>query len=232
MLEELKKKVYEANEMLVEYGLVTFTWGNVSEITPDRKYIVIKPSGVDYKTMKPEDMVVTDMDGNIVEGDLKPSSDLPTHLVIYRNFKNAGGVVHTHSTMAVAYAQARRDIIPLGTTHADTFYGNIPCTRLMTPEEIGGHYEKETGNVIVEEFDRRGINPDEIPGVIVANHGPFTWGKDGKDAVEHSVILEEVAKMNYYAETLNQNIEPMQKELLDKHYLRKHGANAYYGQKK
>ena len=231
MLEELKEKVYNANMLLPQYGLVTFTWGNVSEITADRKYVVIKPSGVEYSIMKPSDMVVVDIDGNIIEGDLNPSSDLKTHLVLYRNFSCIGGIVHTHSEMAVAYAQAKKDVKALGTTHSDTFYGDIPCTRAMTSTEISGDYELETGNVIVDEFKKRGINPDEISGVLVCSHGPFTWGKNALEAVENSVILEEVCKMNYHSETLNPELERLQQELLDKHYLRKHGKNAYYGQR-
>jgi len=230
MLEELKEKVLRANLDLPKYGLVTFTWGNVSEITPDRKYVVIKPSGVSYETMKAEDMVVVDIDGNVVEGSLKPSSDLKTHLVLYRHYKGIGGIVHTHSTMATSFAQAHKDIRALGTTHADTFYGDVPCTRLMTPKEIQGDYEHETGNVIVDEFTRRGLDPLQVPAVLVCSHGPFVWGKDADEAVHNSVILEEVAKMNYHTEALNREVENMQQELLDKHYLRKHGANAYYGQ--
>ena len=230
MLKELKENVLKANLELPKYGLVTFTWGNVSEITPDRKYIVIKPSGVSYETMKAEDMVVVDMEGNVVEGDLKPSSDLKTHLVLYRNFQGIGGIVHTHSTMATSFAQARKDIRALGTTHGDIFYGDVPCTRPMTPAEIQGDYELETGNVIVDEFARRGIDPQQIPAVLVCSHGPFVWGTDAEEAVHNSVILEEVARMNYHTETLNRDVENMQQELLDKHYLRKHGANAYYGQ--
>lgn len=230
MLEELKKKVYAANMMLPEYGLVVFTWGNVSGIDRDSGLMVIKPSGVDYETMKPEDMVVVDIEtGYVVEGDLKPSSDTDTHLVLYRNFENIGGIVHTHSKWAVSYAQAGRGVRPLGTTHADYFYGEIPCTRRMTPEEIGGRYELETGNVIAETF--ADLDPDAVPAVLVHSHGPFVWGTDPANAVHNSVVLETVCEMNYHAEMLRADLESMQQELLDKHYLRKHGANAYYGQK-
>lgn len=230
MLEELKKQVYEANMMLPEYGLVVFTWGNVSGIDRERGLMVIKPSGVEYDDMKPEDMVVVDLaSGQVVEGVLRPSSDTDTHLVLYRQFKNIGGIVHTHSKWAVSYAQAGKAVRPLGTTHADHFYGEVPCTRLMTPEEIGGRYELETGNVIVETF--KDIDPDAVQAVLVHSHGPFVWGIDPVNAVHNSVVLETVCEMNYHAEMLNRNLGNMQQELLDKHYLRKHGANAYYGQK-
>ena len=229
MLDELKKQVYEANMMLPEYGLVVFTWGNVSGIDRDKGLMVIKPSGVEYDAMKPEDMVVVDIaTGNVVEGSLKPSSDTDTHLVLYRNFENIGGIVHTHSKWAVSYAQAGLGVRPLGTTHADYFYGEIPCTRKMTPEEIGGKYELETGNVIVETF--KGLDPDAIPAVLVQSHGPFVWGTDPANAVHNSVVLETVCEMNFHAEMLRADQSDMQQELLDKHYLRKHGANAYYGQ--
>ena len=228
MLKDLKEQVWKANMDLPKYGLVTFTWGNVSGIDRDRGLVVIKPSGVPYPDLKPEHMVVLDIEGNKVEGDLKPSSDTPTHLVLYNNFKEIGGVVHTHSSWATSFAQAGRGIPALGTTHGDYFYGEIPCTRKMTKEEIEGDYEKETGNVIVETFAN--INPMEIPGVLVNMHGPFTWGKDAADAVHNAVVLEEVAKMAYRTYVLNPNIGPMDQNLLDKHFLRKHGANAYYGQ--
>ena len=229
MLDELKKQVYEANMMLPEYGLVVFTWGNVSGIDRDKGLMVIKPSGVEYDAMKPEDMVVVDIaTGNVVEGSLKPSSDTDTHLVLYRNFENIGGIVHTHSKWAVSYAQAGLGVRPLGTTHADYFYGEIPCTRKMTPEEIGGKYELETGNVIVETF--KGLDPDAVPAVLVQSHGPFVWGTDPANAVHNSVVLETVCEMNFHAEMLRADQSDMQQELLDKHYLRKHGANAYYGQ--
>ena len=229
MLEELKKQVYEANMMLPEYGLVVFTWGNVSGIDRDRGLVVIKPSGVEYTAMTPDDMVVVDLvSGEVVEGSLNPSSDTDTHLVLYRNFENIGGIVHTHSKWAVSYAQAGLGVRPLGTTHADYFYGEIPCTRQMTADEIGGRYEFETGNVIVETF--RDLDPDAIPAVLVHSHGPFVWGTDPVNAVHNSVVLETVCEMNCHAEMLRPGTENMQKELLDKHYLRKHGANAYYGQ--
>ena len=237
MLEQLKKEVYEANMLLPKYGLITFTWGNVSGIDREKGLIVIKPSGVEYDAMKPEDMVVVDLDGNVVEGDLNPSSDTPTHIEFYKAFPNIGGVTHTHSTFATSFAQAGCGVSPLGTTHGDYFYGTIPCTRKMTPKEIAGEYEKNTGLVIVETFKKGRIDPDSIPAVLVHSHGPFTWGKNAIDSVHHSVILEELSKMALYANliktsTHENRVPPMQQELLDKHYLRKHGANAYYGQKK
>lgn len=228
MLENLKQKVYEANMALPRYGLVTFTWGNVSAIDREKGLVVIKPSGVEYDTMTAEDMVVVDLEGNIVEGRYKPSSDTPTHLVLYKAFQNIGGIVHTHSRNATSWAQAGRDIPAYGTTHGDYFYGSIPCTRKMTPAEIAGEYEAETGNVIVERFN--GLSPDDIPAVLVASHGPFAWGKDADNAVHNAVVLEEVALMAMQAEALNPDVAVMQQELLDRHYLRKHGANAYYGQ--
>lgn len=231
MLEELKRKVWEANELLPKYGLVVFTWGNVSGVDRKSNLMVIKPSGVDYEKMKPDDMVVVDIaTGRKVEGDLNPSSDTDTHLVLYRHFPNIGGIVHTHSRWAVSFAQAGLGIPAMGTTQADDFHGEIPCTRKMNPEEIHGEYELETGNVIVETF--RNQNPDEIPGVLVHSHGPFTWGKDPENAVHNAVVLEQCAFMDYHALTLNPQAGAMQKELLDKHYLRKHGPDAYYGQKK
>lgn len=230
MLEQLKKEVWEANMLLPKYGLVTFTWGNVSGIDRESGLVVIKPSGVEYDEMKPEDMVVVDLDGKVVEGDLNPSSDTPTHIEFYKAFPNIGGVTHTHSSYATSFAQAGRGVPALGTTHGDYFYGGIPCTRKMTPEEIAGEYEKNTGLVIIETFKDK--DPDAIPAVLVHSHGPFTWGKDAVDSVHHAVILEECAKMAIRAYVLNPELEPMQQELLDKHYLRKHGANAYYGQKK
>ena len=229
MLEELKEKVLKANLLLPKHNLVTFTWGNVSAIDRDSNLVVIKPSGVDYETMTADDMVVVSLDsGEVVEGHYKPSSDTPTHLVLYRNFPNIGGIVHTHSRWATIYAQAKKGIAAYGTTQGDYFYGEIPCTREMTPEEIGGDYEAETGNVIVESFNGR--EPDHIPAVLVASHGPFTWGKDAFEAVHNAVVLEEVAFMAWHSEMMKTDIRPMQKELLDKHFLRKHGANAYYGQ--
>ena len=230
MLKKLKKAVYEANMKLPKHGLVTFTWGNVSGIDREKGLVVIKPSGVEYDVMTPDDMVVVDLKtGERVEGELNPSSDTPTHLVLYRAFPNIGGVVHTHSRWATIYSQAGRGIPPLGTTHADYFYGEIPCTRRMTPEEIAGEYELETGNVIVETFN--GKQPDDIPAVLVNSHGPFTWGTDPDNAVHNAVVLEELAFMAWHNQIVNPQIKPMQQELMDKHYLRKHGANAYYGQK-
>ena len=233
MLEELKKQVYEANMLLPKYGLVVFTWGNVSGIDREKGLMVIKPSGVEYDEMKPEDMVVVDLEsGKKVEGDMNPSSDTDTHLVLYRAFKNIGGVVHTHSRWAVSFAQAGRGIPAMGTTQGDYFYGEIPCTRLMTPDEIAGQYELETGNVIVETFKDRNIDADYVPGVLVNSHGPFSWGTDPENAVHNAVVMEEVAFMDFHALILEPGRGTMQQELLDKHYLRKHGPNAYYGQKK
>ena len=237
MLEQLKEKVWKANLDLVKHGLVIFTWGNVSAIDRASGLVVIKPSGVDYDTMKPSDMVVVDLDGKVVEGELNPSSDTPTHLVLYRAFPNIGGVVHTHSTYATAWAQAGVDIPNIGTTHADYFHDDIPCTRDMTKAEVFGEYEKETGNVIVERF--KGMNPNDTPAVLVNNHGPFTWGTDADNAVHNAVVLEQVAKMAFVSLTLNLttldvvNHKPsMNKLLIEKHYSRKHGPNAYYGQKR
>lgn len=228
MLEQLKQEVYQANMLLPIYKLITFTWGNVSAIDRERALVVIKPSGVEYDVMTAEDMVVVDLDGNIVEGKLNPSSDTPTHLELYRNFLSIGGVVHTHSRWATIWAQAGKSINAYGTTHGDYFYGNIPCTRRMTPEEIGGQYELNTGKVIVERFKE--INPDHMPAVLINSHGPFTWGKNAHEAVHNAVVLEELAVMAFYTESLGNNV-PMPSELLDKHFLRKHGENAYYGQK-
>jgi len=207
---------------------VTFTWGNVSGIDREKGLAVIKPSGVPYSSLRKEHLVVVDLDGNKVEGELKPSSDTPTHLVLYRAFKNIGGIVHTHSPWATSFAQAGRGIQAFGTTHADYFYGEIPCTRKMTAEEINGEYEKETGNVIVETFS--GKDPMDMPGVLVNMHGPFAWGKDAMDAVHNAVVLEEVAKMAFNTIMLNPGIRPMDTVLLNRHFFRKHGANAYYGQ--
>lgn len=228
MLEELKQQVCEANLLLPKYDLVTFTWGNVSAIDRPSGLVVIKPSGVPYDGMSAEDMVVVDLDGKVVEGKWKPSSDTATHLVLYRAFPRCGGIVHTHSRWATSFAQAGVGIAPLGMTQGDYFYGEIPCTRLMTPEEIAGEYEKETGNVIVETFQK--LDPAAIPAVLVHSHGPFTWGKDAAEAVHNAVVLEEIAFMNFHALQLNPAQTRMQQELLDKHYLRKHGAKAYYGQ--
>ena len=228
MLEQLKKTVCEANLLLPKYGLVTFTWGNVSAVDREKGLIVIKPSGVDYDGTTWEDMVVVDLNGKKVEGKWKPSSDTATHAALYRAFKNIGGVVHTHSRWATSFAQAGKGIIPMGTTHADYFYGEIPCTRLMTEEEIKGEYELETGNVIIETFSQK--DPDAVPGVLVNSHGPFAWGTDAMNAVHNAVVMEEVAFMNWHAQMISPEKGEMQRVLLDKHYLRKHGAGAYYGQ--
>ena len=229
MLEELKQKVLEANLMLPKHGLITFTWGNVSAVDRKAGVLIIKPSGVEYDGMTADDMVVVSLEnGKVVEGRYKPSSDTPTHLALYNAFEGIGGICHTHSRWATSFAQAGVGILPMGTTHGDYFYGTIPCTRAMTPEEIAGEYEKETGNVIIETF--KGIDPVTIPAVLVKSHGPFTWGKDAADSVHNAVVLEEAAFMNYHAMSINPNVGYMQQELLDKHYLRKHGANSYYGQ--
>ena len=230
MLEELKQKVYEANMLLPAYQLVTFTWGNVSGIDREKGLFVIKPSGVPYEEMKPEDMVVLDLDGNVVEGKWKPSSDTPTHLRLYNAFPDCGGIVHTHSRWATVFAQAGKAIPALGTTHADDFYGPIPCTRLLTAEEIAGEYEAETGNVIIETL--RGHDPMAVPAALVHSHGPFAWGRDAMEAVHNAVVLEEVAMMAFHTQMLTSDRDPMPQVLLDKHFLRKHGPNAYYGQKK
>ncbi|MBE6914069.1 MAG: L-ribulose-5-phosphate 4-epimerase [Ruminococcaceae bacterium] len=228
MLDQLKQQVLEANLLLPKHDLVTFTWGNVSGIDRESGLVVIKPSGVSYDGMTVEDMVVVDLDGNVVEGKWKPSSDTPTHLALYRAFPECGGVVHTHSRWATSFAQAGMAIPAMGTTQGDYFYGDIPCTRPMTDEEIAGEYEKETGNVIIETF--AGKDPAAVPGVLVYSHGPFAWGKDASDAVHNAVVMEEVAFMDYHALMLNPAHRDMQQSLLNKHYLRKHGANAYYGQ--
>lgn len=228
MLEKLKEIVCKANLLLPKYGLVTFTWGNVSGIDREKGLVVIKPSGVEYDNMQPGDMVVVDLEGNIVEGKYKPSSDTPTHLELYKAFPEIGGIVHTHSRMATSFAQAGRGILPYGTTHGDYFYGEIPCTRLMKEEEIKGEYEKETGTVIIETF--KNIDPMSIPSCLVHSHGPFSWGKDPMEAVHNAVVLEELSYMAFNTEMLNPDIKEMQQALLDKHYLRKHGKNAYYGQ--
>ncbi len=230
MLEALKEQVYEANMLLPKHGLITFTWGNVSAVDREKGVLVIKPSGVEYDVMKPEDMVVVDLEsGKTVEGKLNPSSDTPTHAELYKAFNGIGAVVHTHSRWATIFAQSGRGIPALGTTHGDYFYGEIPCTRKMTPEEIAGEYEKETGTVIIERF--KGLSPTDIPAVLVHSHGPFTWGTDAKNAVHNAVVLEEVAMMAWHNLMMNPSLPAMQQELLDKHYLRKHGANAYYGQR-
>lgn len=230
MLEELKRQVYEANMLLPKYGLVTFTWGNVSAIDRESGLFAIKPSGVEYESMKPEDMVVMDLNGNRVEGGLRPSSDTPTHLELYKAFPEIGGIVHTHSSYATSWAQAGRSIPCYGTTHADYIYGEVPCVRCLTKEEIDEAYETNTGKLIVSEFKRRKKEIMAVPAVLCKNHGPFTWGKDAKEAVHNAVVLEEVAKMAYRTESINSRAEPAPQELQDKHYYRKHGAGAYYGQ--
>ncbi|WP_340616249.1 L-ribulose-5-phosphate 4-epimerase [Xenorhabdus entomophaga] len=231
MLEQLKADVLSANLALLKHNLVTFTWGNVSAVDKARGLMVIKPSGVEYSDMQADDMVVVDIEtGIIVEGDKKPSSDTPTHLVLYRHFRDIGGVVHTHSRHATIWAQAGRFLPAHGTTHADYFHGAVPCTRLMTRQEIEDDYELQTGNVIVQTFIEQRLDPMKIPAVLVHSHGPFTWGIDAADAVYNAVVLEECAYMSLFSQQLNSEITFMQQELLDKHYLRKHGANAYYGQ--
>lgn len=231
MLEELKKAVYEANMDLPRYGLVTFTWGNVSAIDRESSLFVIKPSGVAYEKLSPDDMVVMDLNGKKVEGRYNPSSDTATHLELYKAFPEIGGIVHTHSSYATSWAQAGRDIPCYGTTHADYIYGSVPCLRCLTAREIEEAYEENTGHLIVNEFKRMNKDPMAVPAVLCKNHGPFTWGRDAKEAVHNAVVLEEVAKMAYRAESINPGIQPAPQELQDKHYYRKHGANAYYGQK-
>lgn len=228
MLEELKREVLQANLALPRHGLVTFTWGNVSGIDRRRGLVVIKPSGVPYETMTEDDLVTLDLDGNVVDGHRKPSSDTPTHLELYKAFPACGGIVHTHSRWATVFAQARRGIPPLGTTHGDDFYGEIPCTRPLTDEEINGEYEKETGNVIVETF--RTLDPVAVPAVLVCSHGPFTWGKTPDEAVHNAVVAEEAAFMAWHTLQIAPDVPPMQRSLLDRHFLRKHGKNATYGQ--
>ena len=230
MLEALKEEVLQANLLLPKHGLVTFTWGNVSGLDRASGLVVIKPSGVPYETMTAEDMVVVDLEGKVVEGKWKPSSDTPTHAALYRAFPCIGGVVHTHSRWATTFAQAGMDIPAMGTTHGDYFYGDIPCTRPMTDEEIGGAYEAETGKVIIETFIAAGKSPESIPGVLVFSHGPFAWGADAAEAVHNAVVMEEVAFMDWHALMLNPDHRDMQRALLDRHYLRKHGPGAYYGQ--
>lgn len=228
MLEELKKAVYEANMLLPKHNLVTFTWGNVSQIDRETGYFAIKPSGVDYEKLTPDDMVIMDLEGNKIEGRYNPSSDTPTHLELYRAFPKIGGVVHTHSPWATSWAQAGRGIPCYGTTHADYMYGEIPCVRCLTKEEIDMAYEKNTGLLIVDYFKDKDY--EAVPAVLCKNHGPFTWGKDGHEAVHNAVVLEEVAKMAARCEMINPQVKPAPQELQDKHYYRKHGANAYYGQ--
>lgn len=230
MLEELKKEVYLANMLLPHYNLVTFTWGNVSGIDREKGLFVIKPSGVDYEKLHPSDMVVVDLEGNKVEGDLKPSSDTATHMILYNRFPNIGGVVHTHSPWATSWAQAGRGIPCYGTTHADYLYGEIPCMRNLTGEEIEEAYELNTGKVIADEFERMKLDYEAMPAVLCKNHGPFTWGKTADEAVHNAVVLEEVAKMATRTELINPRVEPAPQNMQDKHYYRKHGANAYYGQ--
>ena len=228
MLEQLKKEVYEANMDLVAKGMVIYTWGNVSGIDRERGLFVIKPSGVDYEKLTPDMLVVMDLNGEKVEGDLNPSSDTPTHIELYKAFPEVGGIVHTHSPWATSWAQAGRSIPCYGTTHADYFFGDIPCARSLPADEINGEYEKNTGIVIAETFE--GKNPIYVPGVLCTNHGPFSWGADAAEAVHNAVVLEEVAKMAARCEMINPEVKPAPQELQDKHYYRKHGANAYYGQ--
>lgn len=229
MLEELKQEVLEANLCLPKYGLVVFTWGNVSAIDESGRYVAIKPSGVEYDAMTRDDIVILDLEGNVVEGHLKPSNDTPTHLELYRKFKGIKAIVHTHSRWATIFAQAKLDLNPFGTTHADYFYGKIPCTRLMNKNEIEQDYELNTGKVIVETFKE--LDPKQVPAVLVASHGPFVWGNSAMDAVHQAVVLEEIAMMNWHSMIANQSLDSMQNDLLNKHFLRKHGKNAYYGQK-
>ena len=231
MLEQLKKDVYEANMELPRRGLITYIWGNVSGRDAETGYFVIKPSGVDYDKLTPDDMVVVDLDGKVIEGKYRPSSDTPTHIELYKKYPEIGGIVHTHSPEATSWAQAGRSIPLYGTTHADYFYGPIPCARSLTKEEIEGEYEKNTGLVIIETFEENGINPVYTPGVLCCNHGPFTWGKDAAEAVHNAVVLEEVAKMATKTEQINPRVTPAPDTIRDKHFFRKHGANAYYGQK-
>ena len=229
-MKKLKKEVYEANMEVQKQNLIKYTWGNVSGIDRSKGLFVIKPSGVAYEDLTPDMMVVCDLDGNVVEGALNPSSDTQTHAVLYKHFDEIGGIVHTHSPWATVWAQAGLDVPVYGTTHADTFYGDIPCARFLTEEEILDAYEYETGKVIVEEFSKREIKPMDIPAILLKGHGPFTWGKDSNEAVVNAVVLEEVCKMNYYTKKLDEKVEKLPQRVLDKHYLRKHGKNAYYGQ--
>ncbi len=229
MLKKLKREVLEANLMLPKHGMVVFTWGNVSAIDEETQLVAIKPSGVEYDLLKEDDIVIVDLQGKVVEGKLKPSSDTPTHLELYRNFPGIKGVVHTHSRWATIFSQAKLDLRPFGTTHADYFYGNIPCTRVLTPAEIADAYELNTGKVIVETF--KDLDPMHVPGVLVASHGPFAWGTSAVDAVHSAIVLEEVAMMNWHSMMINPKLSDMQKELMDKHFFRKHGSGAYYGQK-
>ena len=230
MLEQLKQEVYEANMLLPKYHLVTFTWGNVSGIDREKGLFVIKPSGVDYDKLTPDSMEVVNLEGEVVEGDYRPSSDTPTHVVLYNRFQEIGGVVHTHSPWATSWAQAGRGIPCYGTTHADYLYGQVPCVRTLTKEEIETAYEKNTGVLIADEFERLAVDYIATPAVLCKNHGPFTWGKDAKEAVHNAVVLEEVAKMAARCEQIDPKVNPAPQELQDKHYYRKHGKNAYYGQ--
>ncbi|MBX9967852.1 L-ribulose-5-phosphate 4-epimerase [Priestia aryabhattai] len=230
MLDKLKEEVFQANLDLPKYGLVKYTWGNVSAIDRDSGLFVIKPSGVTYEKMTAQDMVVVDLDGRVVEGELNPSSDTLTHAVLYKHYPQIGGIAHTHSTWATIWAQAGLDVQAMGTTHADTFYGSVPCARFLTEKEVNDGYEVETGKVIIETFEKRGLDVLAVPGILLQGHGPFTWGKDAKSAVMNSVVLDEVSKMNFFTQKLNGLAEELPQRILDKHYLRKHGQNAYYGQ--
>ncbi|MDR7242731.1 MULTISPECIES: L-ribulose-5-phosphate 4-epimerase [Priestia] len=230
MLDKLKEEVFQANVDLPKHGLVKYTWGNVSAIDRDSGLFVIKPSGVTYEKMTAKDMVVVDLDGRVVEGELNPSSDTLTHAVLYKHYPQIGGIAHTHSTWATIWAQAGLDVQAMGTTHADTFYGSVPCARFLTEKEVNDGYEVETGKVIIETFEERGLDVLAVPGILLQGHGPFTWGKDAKSAVMNSVVLDEVSKMNFFTQKLNGLAEELPQRILDKHYLRKHGQNAYYGQ--
>ncbi|MFE7079333.1 L-ribulose-5-phosphate 4-epimerase [Priestia megaterium] len=230
MLDKLKEEVFQANVDLPKHGLVKYTWGNVSAIDRDSGLFVIKPSGVTYEKMTAQDMVVVDLDGRVVEGELNPSSDTLTHAVLYKHYPQIGGIAHTHSTWATIWAQAGLDVQAMGTTHADTFYGSVPCARFLTEKEVNDGYEVETGKVIIETFEERGLDVLAVPGILLQGHGPFTWGKDAKSAVMNSVVLDEVSKMNFFTQKLKGLAEELPQRILDKHYLRKHGQNAYYGQ--
>ena len=230
MLDKLKEEVFQANVDLPKHGLVKYTWGNVSAIDRDSGLFVIKPSGVTYEKMTAQDMVVVDLDGRVVEGELNPSSDTLTHAVLYKHYTQIGGIAHTHSTWATIWAQAGLDVQAMGTTHADIFYGSVPCARFLTEKEVNDGYEVETGKVIIETFEKRGLDVLAVPGILLQGHGPFTWGKDAKTAVMNSVVLDEVSKMNFFTQKLNGLAEELPQRILDKHYLRKHGQNAYYGQ--
>ncbi|WEA42811.1 L-ribulose-5-phosphate 4-epimerase [Priestia aryabhattai] len=230
MLDKLKEEVFQANLDLPKHGLVKYTWGNVSAIDRDSGLFVIKPSGVTYEKMTAKDMVVVDLDGRVVEGELNPSSDTLTHAVLYKHYPQIGGIAHTHSTWATIWAQAGLDVQAMGTTHADTFYGSVPCARFLTEKEVNDGYEVETGKVIIETFEERGLDVLAVPGILLQGHGPFTWGENAKSAVMNSVVLDEVSKMNFFTQKLNGLAEELPQRILDKHYLRKHGQNAYYGQ--